>query len=139
MLAALQQVIIGLTLGLGVLLFQREQHRCAYLVKALRRRHGESQDRLWLTDVAAALSEGVLVLLYRNAIQRDSLFDTGSRQRQETRLIGHPEHEQVRRHVIAKQALSNRASINIAILGGPGVLVNGAPDRRLGWEEQTIV
>ena len=41
--------------------------------------------------------------------------------------------------MIAKQSLSNCASIDVAILGCPGVLVNGTPDRRLGGEEQAVV
>src|SRR5262250_781710 len=112
MLAAFQHVIIGLTLGLAVLLFKVQEHRRPLFVKTLRLRHSESQDRLRLTDVAAAIAKGLLVLLYCDAIQRDSLLDTGRRQWQETRLISHPKQEQVRRHVIAKQTLSNRASIN---------------------------
>ncbi len=139
MTAPSQQPLIRLGRRGRVRLGQVIHHHGPFLNHPMRSRQRHLQHRLRIVDIAPAIAEPLQILLHGHAIEFDGAFDTLCLERQQPRLIRHPEEQDVDRHVIPEQALGNVAGVDIHIAVLAGARVDTALNRGVGREQNGVV
>ena len=127
MAAPLQQFLVGSNLICPVMLGEIVQHDGAFFRQVPRARQCHINHRLRRMDVTASITEGLEILCDRNTVECNRTFDTLCLEREKTGLIRHPQEKDVGGHMIAEQALSDAAGVDVQILFLPGILINCVP------------
>ena len=139
MCAAFQQALIGVHVSHPAFPLQVIQHMVPLRSGVARLLDRQFIHGLRLAYVEAAVTERLLVLLHRHAVQGDGGLDTFRLEGHGADLIGHAEHEQVGCHVVAEEPLGEGAGIGVQVAAGVAVRVDGAPQGRLAGKQQGVV
>ena len=139
MRTATQQALIGLAVGRGPFVAQVALHVLPLAGGIAGPLHRQIAHGLRLAHVKAAVSKGLLVLLYRHAVEGDGALDALRLEGHRADLIGHTKHEQIGRHVVAEQALGQRTRIGVHIAVRTAVHVDGALDGGVAGKQHGVV